>query len=56
MPNAFQVHHVDGNNRNNEIENKTALCVSCHIIIHKAKSDEEALRDFQERHKRVLRK
>jgi hypothetical protein len=55
MPNTFHEHHLDGNNRNNDPENKTTLCASCHIIIHKAASDEEALHDFQERHKRVPR-
>lgn len=56
MPNTFHVHHLDGDNKNNDSENKVTLCASCHIIIHKAKSDKEALRDFQERHKKLSRK
>jgi len=55
MPNTLHTHHLDGNNRNNDGENKVILCGSCHIIIHKAKSDKEALHDFEERHKRASR-
>jgi hypothetical protein len=54
MTNTLHTHHLDGNHKNDEAENKVKLCGSCHIIIYKAKSDEEALHDFRERHKRIL--
>jgi 5-methylcytosine-specific restriction endonuclease McrA len=53
MVNTLHIHHLDGDHTNNKAENLTPLCGSCHIIIHKAKSDEDALRDFEERHKRI---
>ena len=31
---VLQVHHLDHNNKNNDIRNLIALCVSCHRIIH----------------------
>jgi hypothetical protein len=55
MPNTLHRHHLDGNRRNNRGNNKITLCGSCHIIINKARSDEEALQDFRERHKRVVK-
>lgn len=40
----LQVHHIDGNGRNkskeeqnNELDNLTTLCVSCHARVHKGK-------------------
>jgi len=31
---ALDVHHVDGNNRNNRIENLAVLCPTCHREVH----------------------
>jgi 5-methylcytosine-specific restriction endonuclease McrA len=53
MPNTFETHHLDGNEKNNDPENLATLCASCHRIINIATSDEEAQHDFEERHKRM---
>jgi 5-methylcytosine-specific restriction endonuclease McrA len=55
MPNTFEAHHLDGDEKNNDPENRATLCASCHRIINKAVSDEEAQHDFEERHKRMRR-
>lgn len=31
----IDIHHIDGNHRNNDIKNLTVLCASCHGITHK---------------------
>jgi len=32
--NTFVLHHVDGNNKNDAIENLMLLCPSCHTDVH----------------------
>ncbi|MEK6757513.1 MAG: HNH endonuclease [Nanoarchaeota archaeon] len=36
MPETFQIHHVDGNNKNNIHSNLIKICASCHNITFKA--------------------
>jgi len=52
MSNTFDEHHLDGNEKNRCSENVVVLCASCHRIINKAKLPEDAVRDFEQRHKR----
>ena len=33
-----EVHHIDHDSRNNNIENLMLLCKRCHAIIHKSKN------------------
>jgi len=35
---SLQIHHKDGDKRNNEISNLTCLCWDCHRTVHKAMS------------------
>lgn len=48
-------HHIDGNRKNNEIENLLILCRSCHIAIHwrlrKGLSIHEAFEDVKQKKK-----
>jgi len=32
QPIPLQLHHIDGNNRNNNIDNLTVLCPNCHAL------------------------
>jgi len=32
--NILQVHHIDGNNKNNDVSNLKLLCPNCHYTIH----------------------
>jgi len=32
---ALQVHHIDNNRQNNELNNLIILCANCHILTHK---------------------
>ena len=34
---AIEVHHIDKNRKNNNIENLKVLCANCHLGIHKGK-------------------
>lgn len=36
----FEVHHINGVNTDNRLENLMAVCKDCHILIHKAQSCE----------------
>lgn len=36
------VHHIDGNKKNNSMDNLILLCVSCHATIHNPESEREA--------------
>lgn len=36
----LEVHHIDNNRQNNEVENLEILCLSCHRKHHKSKSSE----------------
>jgi 5-methylcytosine-specific restriction endonuclease McrA len=56
MKNTLDTHHLDGNRKNNDPDNLVTVCASCHRIIDKAKSPEEALLDLRERHKRMDKK
>ena len=31
---ALQIHHIDGNKKNNSIENQIVLCSNCHLTYH----------------------
>ena len=53
MRNALDHHHLDGNKKNSNPRNIVILCASCHRIIDKAKSSEEAIQDFKARFKRT---
>lgn len=33
---SLEVHHIDGDNRNNDIGNLSAVCNSCHKLLHKS--------------------
>ena len=49
MRNTLDTHHLDGNEKNNDPSNLVTLCASCHRIIDKARSPQEALQDFEKR-------
>lgn len=34
-PNATDVHHIDGDHRNNDLANLTRLCRSCHVSVER---------------------
>jgi len=42
-----QVHHIDGNRSNNELDNLILLCSSCHHAIHSPSSKDEAIMAFR---------
>jgi len=52
MQNTLDVHHIDGDRGNSLKSNKITICASCHRILDKAKSPEEALADLEERNRR----
>lgn len=33
--NNIQIHHIDGNHKNNSVENRIDLCVRCHTELHR---------------------
>ena len=33
--NALEVHHIDKNRSNNELDNLIILCANCHSILHR---------------------
>ena len=35
FPNVLQIHHVDGDKRNNRLSNLMCLCSNCHKEVHK---------------------
>lgn len=37
---ALEVHHIDRNRKNNEIENLSILCANCHKIEHRTKYED----------------
>lgn len=49
--NSLDHHHLDGDRKNNDPSNIVMLCASCHRVLDKAKSPEEALLDLKERHR-----
>lgn len=52
MKNTLDIHHIDGDRKNSAESNKIRICASCHRILDKAKSPEEALADLTERRMR----
>lgn len=39
IPDGFEIHHVDGNNKNNDISNLKMVSIREHLSIHKSQGD-----------------
>lgn len=42
-PRVLAAHHVDGNHRNNKLENLMWLCHNCHLLVHRDKVEAQKL-------------
>jgi len=53
---AQEIHHIDGNPRNNKPDNLIALCGTCHNKVHNGEITKEQLRKRLGIKKKVLKK
>lgn len=45
-PSQIQVHHIDGNKHNNNVENLEFLCANCHSLVTKLMGDNLTRYDY----------